>query len=89
MDAAPMSQSTVETILGRLITDEDFRAAFFAEPQRACRQHAFDVTEEELAALRELDHLSLDAVAGCLEDTIVRGPGASLEPSRTNGRGRR
>ncbi len=84
-----MSQSTVETILGRLITDEDFRSAFFAEPYQACRQHAFDVTEEELAALRELDHLSLNAVAGCLDDTIVRGSGGSLEPSGINGRGRR
>lgn len=89
MDAAPMSQSTVETILGRLITDEDFRSAFFTEPQSACWQHAFDVTEEELAALRELDHRALDAVAGCLDGTIVRGPGASLEPSGINGRGRR
>lgn len=84
-----MSQRAVEQLLGRLITDEDFRSSFFAAPRRVCRDHHIEVSDDELTALIEMDHLSLGAFAGCLDAKIVRASGASLEPEESHHRGRR
>lgn len=49
-----MSQRDVERALGRLLTDEQFRRAFAADPLCACRAAGFDLSPLELDALRNL-----------------------------------
>lgn len=56
-----MSQRVVETILGRLVTDEDFRRHFAEQPHGACRQVG-SLTEDELGALAGIDTGSLRAI---------------------------
>lgn len=56
-----MSQRVVETILGRLVTDEDFRRHFAEQPQGACRQVG-TLTDDELGALAGIDMHSLSAI---------------------------
>ena len=76
-----MSQRAVEGILGRLITDADFRRDFFVEPVATCRAHSPELEDEEIDALAQLDPASLDVLAGCLDPKIVRAPGTSVAPA--------
>ncbi len=55
-----MSQAGVERILGKLITDEDFRARFFRQPEAATFAAGVRMSPAELDALR---HISIDALA--------------------------
>ena len=79
-----MSQRAVESILGRLITDEEFRDEFFREPMEACRRNDWGVTPAELSALIGLDPELLQSMAGSLDPKIVRaiatGPGIDGTP---------
>ena len=53
-----MAQRIVETLIGRLITDEQFRAAFLANPAGTLfelRSRGLELTEFEAAALIETD----------------------------------
>lgn len=67
-----MSQRAVESILGRLITDEEFRKEFFREPIETCRNNNWGVTPAELSALLGLDSEMLHEMAGALDPKIVR-----------------
>lgn len=49
-----MAQRFVETLIGRLITDEQFRGEFLAGPERtllALRDRGLDLSRTEIAAL--------------------------------------
>jgi hypothetical protein len=64
-----MSQASVERIVGRLVTDEDFRRAFRADPERVVLSLAdsgVDLNRAELAALVALDPRTLERFADVL-----------------------
>jgi hypothetical protein len=67
-----MSQRAVEQLLGRLLTDEEFRGRFFEEPQCACYASGFELTPVELHALRRIPRTSLEALSRRLDDRIRR-----------------
>lgn len=67
-----MSQRSVESIIGRLITDGAFRGQFFVDPAAVCRDHGLDVTAAEVTALLRIDSRVLDAVADGLDPKIIR-----------------
>lgn len=67
-----MSQQSVEGILGRLITDAEFRERFFAESAFVCREYAFDLTPTELSALLSVDPRALQTMMASLDPRIVR-----------------
>jgi hypothetical protein len=49
-----LAQRTVETVIGRLITDEAFRSRFMADPEKtlqALRDTGLDLSRTEIAAL--------------------------------------
>lgn len=53
-----MTQRTVESLVGRLMTDEAFRAEFLADPQAtldALRSQGLELSATETAALVETD----------------------------------
>ena len=53
-----MSQKTVHSIIGRLITDEDYRACFLADPRAALtalRDQGVELTCAEIDALVRTD----------------------------------
>ena len=59
-----MSRPALEAVLGRTILDEEFRFALFAGPETALVE--YELTEDELAALKSVDAESLDACAAIL-----------------------
>ena len=67
-----MSQLAVERILGRLLTDTEFRTAFLVQPVDVSRDQGFDLTPVELAALSGVDERALRALAEQLDPKIVR-----------------
>jgi len=67
-----MSQLAVERVLGRLVTDADFRTEFFGEPTSACREHGLELTPVELASLLHVDERALYMLAIHLDPKIVR-----------------
>lgn len=68
-----MSQQAVEGILGRLITDEEFRGEFFRDPNAVCESQLKDQpTPQEVEALTHLDRLLLTQLARVLDPKIVR-----------------
>src|SRR5262245_47068146 len=71
-----MSQRGVEGLLGRMVTDRDFRQRFYQEPAAVCLVESIDVTERELEAILALDEARIVDFASQLDARIVR---ASLD----------
>jgi hypothetical protein len=76
-----MSQANVEKIVGRLVTDEDFRRAFHENAERVVRdltERGWELTRAEIATLVALDPLTLERFADSLDPRLqkasLRGP---------------
>jgi hypothetical protein len=67
-----MSQRDVERTLGRLLTDAEFRYAFFRNPGRACLLLGVPLAPHELEALLRVPRRRLTNFAGMLDDRICR-----------------
>ena len=66
-----MSQRVVEQVLGRLVTDETFREAFFRDPAAAAA-YAPELTQAEMDALRQVPRSALAILCERLDDRICR-----------------
>ena len=71
-----MSQEAVERILGRAVTDADFRQRLIDNAAEACAD--YDLTPDELAALEALDANSLVAFAGTLDPRTSKTVGSGF-----------
>jgi hypothetical protein len=71
-----MSQSEIERVIGRAVTDSAFRQALIDDAREACKE--YDLTEDELDALEKLDANSLMAFAGTLDSRISKTGGAGF-----------
>jgi hypothetical protein len=67
-----MSQRVVEQVLGRLVTDETFREAFFQDPDGATLAYAGELTPAEMDALRQVPRTALASLCERLDDRICR-----------------
>jgi hypothetical protein len=71
-----MSQSEIERVIGRAVTEAAFRQALIDNAHDACKE--YDLTEEELDALEKLDAQSLVMFAGTLDKRISKTSGAGF-----------
>jgi hypothetical protein len=71
-----MSQSEVERVIGRAVTDEVFRKTLIDNARQACT--GYDLTEEELDALEKLDAESMKAFAGSLDRRLSKKAGSGF-----------
>lgn len=67
-----MSQRAVERALGKLITDEDFREAFFSDPVAACVGIGVELSGGELEALCRIPRTALEDFCRRVDDRICR-----------------
>lgn len=85
-----MSQANVERIVGRLVTDEDFRRDFHTNPERVVRSLAdrgLELTRAELDALVTLDPSTFDRFADSLDPRLQKASlRAPVAPPRSLGR---
>lgn len=65
-----MSKEALESVIGRAVTDSEFRQALFANPDEALA--GFDLTDKETAGLKTLDAETLDSMAGSLDERISK-----------------
>ncbi len=70
-----MSQRNVESVIGRLVTDEGFRGRFAGAPAAALRdlmESGIELTECEVRALAAIDPAELERFAGTLHPGIQK-----------------
>ncbi len=67
-----MSQRAVEQALGKLVTDEGFREAFFADPREMARRAGLELTPKEIDALARIPRQALAVLCACVDDRICR-----------------
>jgi hypothetical protein len=70
-----MSHKGVETIIGKLVTDEDFRRRFFEEPGAAfdeLQQRGCEVTVVERDALLAIDPAAIEAFAVAIDGRLQK-----------------
>ena len=66
-----MAQETVERVLGRILTDADFRQRFFARTEDQLVQ--LELLSHERESLTRLDRSAVELLADRLDPRIVRG----------------
>jgi hypothetical protein len=74
-----LAQRIVETVIGRLITDEAFRSRFMANPEKtllALRDTGLDLSRTEIAALVSTKASIWRRAAGAIDPRLQK---ASLE----------
>ncbi len=67
-----MSQRAVEQAIGKLVTDEGFRDAFFANPELARLAAGLDLSAEECRSLACIPRQALKRFCASLDDRICR-----------------
>jgi hypothetical protein len=65
----PEGKSPMYELIGRAIADPDFRADLIADPPKAIKEAGYELTEEDLAKLRQID---LRGAAEALEERISK-----------------
>jgi len=67
-----MSQAEIERLLGRLITDAEFRVRAARSLEHAVIKEGFALSKEEMSLLYGSDFSQLGLVAADLNDSIIR-----------------
>ena len=68
-----MTQRNIEIVIGRLLTDEEFRDTFLTDPQESLRalvERGVHLSRSEIAALTAIDSRLWDRVAGEIDPRL-------------------
>lgn len=65
-----MSQKAVEHIIGRMVTDSQFRKLVFSDPDKALAE--YDLTADERQAILALESTAVEDFAGKLDKRITK-----------------
>lgn len=65
-----MSKEAMEAVIGKAVLDSEFREALFANPDEVLG--GYEMTEEEIAALKAIDAETIDSFADTLDERISR-----------------
>jgi hypothetical protein len=77
------TKKEIHELIGRAVADADFRASLVEEPETAVKDAGFDLTEEQLAALKRVDLKGLGAdLDERLSKEVAMG-GVGVHPSWT------
>ena len=84
-----MSKEALQAVIGKAVLDSEFREALFADPDQALE--GYELTEEEVAALKTIDAETMESFAGSLDERIskslIAGAGfGSRGPTITEGK---
>jgi hypothetical protein len=56
-------------LIGRAVQDRDFRRRFLEDPRRVASDEGYELDDEQIAVLREMDPEAIDdAIAALMED---------------------
>ncbi len=65
-----MSKEALQAVIGKAVLDSEFREALFADPDKALE--GYELTEEEVAALKVIDAETMESFAGGLDERISK-----------------
>jgi hypothetical protein len=65
-----MSKEALQAVIGKAVLDSEFREALFADPDQALE--GYELTEEEVAALKAIDAETMESFAGSLDERISK-----------------
>ena len=65
-----MSKKVVEQIIGRMVTDPEFRNLFFSNPDQALAE--YELTMDERQALLKMEAKHIEEFAGKLDKRITK-----------------
>ena len=65
-----MSQEAVSQIIGRAVTDDEFRQLLFSNPEQALQ--GYDLTDDEKEALEDLKQEDLEDFSTKLDSRITK-----------------
>jgi hypothetical protein len=65
-----MSREALEAIIGKAVLDTEFREALFANPDEVLA--GYDLSEEEVAALKAIDAEAMESFAGTLDEAFSK-----------------
>jgi hypothetical protein len=65
-----VSKEAVQAVIGKAVTDGKFRKQLFANPDQALS--GYELTDAEIAALRNVDAETLESFAGTLDERISK-----------------
>jgi hypothetical protein len=71
-----MSYEAVAKIIGRALTDAQFRQQLIDDAAGACK--GYDLTPEELEALEAIEPESFETLASSLPERIIKGVGSGF-----------
>jgi hypothetical protein len=60
----------LQAVIGKAVLDSEFREALFADPDKALE--GYELTEEEVAALKAIDAETMESFAGSLDERISK-----------------
>lgn len=78
-----MTKASMQSIVGKAVTDSAFREGLFADPDAALAGYELDAVE--IAALRTIDFETMEFVAGALEDRISKSFMLGAQPGLAQG----
>lgn len=64
------SMSKLNTIISRVVTDEQFRSSFLTDPVKACE--GYDLSDAEIAELKSINLVEISAVNAELEERLSK-----------------
>lgn len=65
-----MTQGAVSKVIGRAVTDAEFRALLFSDPDQALKD--YDLTDDEVDALKNLKQEDLEDFSTKLDSRITK-----------------
>lgn len=68
-----MSKESISEILAKAITNQEYRDVLFAKPDVALA--GYNLTEEEVNALKKIDRETFDSAAAELKDRVLKAGG--------------
>lgn len=80
-----MSIEHVQEIIGKALNDSEYRELLFSDPNKALE--GYDLSEEEVKALEELEAEEFEAISGELEERISRASLSAVKRIDKSGHG--
>lgn len=68
-----MDRTTQEALIGRIMTDQKFREAFFSDPEGTLRCNGYPVLDEVVQAVKGADVDSVHQMAAQFESKSLQG----------------
>jgi hypothetical protein len=66
-------QDDLRTIAGKALADPEFRQKLLADPETAVKEAGFELTSEQIKALKEMNREELEAALVDLDERLTMG----------------